>query len=221
MTDNNNIQAVNNAESSLDESKNTLDACPHCGAATGSFSVAEIAAQAAASAAAAATAAAASAALTQSGSSPKVADDPRLAALASSSGTVPTKSEADTTLTKWEQDTYRDILSNVNNTLRFQIQLAVPILAGCVTALNMVPPQEHQEFLNNYDRWVFCPVLLSMAVSYYGLELHWGMQKGRPTDDHESLTRLVRKKYALVHSAILLQALGLLLLFIFVLLEYK
>ncbi len=80
-------------------------------------------------------------------------------------------------LTKWEQDTFRDIINNVNNTLRFQIQLAVPILAGCVTSLNIVPPQEHQEFLNLYDRWVFIPVVLSMGVAYHGLEIHWGIDK--------------------------------------------
>lgn len=214
MADNDRIQGAPEIDSSDD--KSILDSCPHCGAATGSFSVADIAAQAATVAAAAA----ATVALSQSGSSGKPADDTSLR-LASSSGSVPTKTEPEAGLTKWEQDTYRDIISNVNNTLRFQIQMAVPILAGCVTALNMVPPQEHQEFLNNYDRWVFCPVLLSMAVSYYGLELHWGVQRGKPTDDHEVLGKLVKKKYRMVHSAIILQALGLLLLFIFVLLEYK
>ncbi|MBX9689917.1 MAG: hypothetical protein K2X27_24615, partial [Candidatus Obscuribacterales bacterium] len=135
---------------------------------------------------------------------------------ASSKQEVPTEG-----LTKWEQDTFRDIINNVNNTLRFQIQLAVPLLAGCVTALNIMPPQEHQEFLNFFDRFVFIPVLLSMAVSYYALELHWGVSKDKPTDNVESLSRLVKKKYLMVHLAILLQGAGLVLLICFVLLEYK
>lgn len=124
-------------------------------------------------------------------------------------------------LTKWEQDTFRDIINNVNNTLRFQIQLGVPLLAGCVTALNIVPPQEHQELLNLFDKWVFIPVLLSMGVGYYGLELHWGMTKGKPTDETDSLYRLVKKKYLMVHLAILLQLAGLILLITFVVVEYK
>ncbi len=125
-------------------------------------------------------------------------------------------------LTKWEQDTFRDIINNVNNTLRFQIQLAVPILAGCVTALNIVPPQEHQEFLNNFDRFVFIPVLLSMGAAYHGLEIHWAIDsKNKPSDSVESLSKLVKRKYLMVHTAITLQAIGLILLISFVLLEFK
>jgi len=124
-------------------------------------------------------------------------------------------------LTKWEQDVFRDILNNANNTLRFQVQLAVPLLAGCVTALNIIPPQAHQELLNLLDRWVFIPVLLSMGVAYYGLELHWVAKPGDEPDNVNELTRLIRKKYDVVHTAIVLQAVGLVLLMVFVLLEYK
>lgn len=145
--------------------------------------------------------------------------------LASSAGTLPGSASMMQTqtsgLSKWEQDTFRDIINNVNNTLRFQIQLAVPILAGCVTALNLVPPQEHQEFLNNFDRWVFIPVLLSMALSYYGLEMHWVLDENKPSENVETLAKVVKRKYLMMHSAIILQALGLILLIIFVLLEYK
>ncbi len=146
----------------------------------------------------------------------------RLAAAGLASGTIIPSTAPDLDrLTKWEQDTFRDMLNNANNTLRFQIQLAVPLLAGCVTVLNILPPQAHQEFLNKCDRWVFIPVLSSMAAAYYGLELHWGVIKGRPTDNIELLSNLVRKKYQMVHLAITLQALGLILLIVFVLLEYK
>jgi hypothetical protein len=124
-------------------------------------------------------------------------------------------------LTKWEQDVFRDILNNANTTLRFQVQLAVPLLAGCVTALNIIPPQAHQELLNLLDRWVFIPVLLSMGVAYYGLELHWVAKPGDEPDNIKELTQLIRKKYDIVHTAIVLQAVGLVLLMIFVLLEYK
>lgn len=124
-------------------------------------------------------------------------------------------------LSKWEQDTFRDILNNANNTLRFQVQLAVPLLAGCVTALNIIPPQAHQELLNLLDRWVFIPVLLSMGAAYYGLEMHWTVKPGKILDNVESLTKLIRRKYDLVHLAIVLQATGLILLMVFVLLEYK
>lgn len=126
-------------------------------------------------------------------------------------------------MTKWEQDTFRDVLNNVNNTLRFQIQLGVPLLAGCITALNVVPPQEHQELLNEIDKFVFLPVLLSMGVSYYGLEWHWGFTKdgSSPTSNPADLAKLVKRKYMMVHLAILLQAMGLVLLMVFVLLEFK
>lgn len=134
---------------------------------------------------------------------------------------VPVSDPSACGLTKWEQDTFRDILGNVNNTLRFQIQLAVPLLAGCVTALNIIPPQAHQELLNLLDRWVFIPVLFSMAVSYYGLELHWVVQDGKPSDSAAMLSRLLKKKYQMMHLAVLLQGLGLVLLMVFVLLEYK
>ncbi len=40
---------------------------------------------------------------------------------------------------KREFDVFRDVLGNVNNTLRFQIQLSVTLLAACVTVLNLVP----------------------------------------------------------------------------------
>ena len=131
-------------------------------------------------------------------------------------------------MSKWEQDTFRDVLSNVNNTLRFQIQLGVPLLAGCITALNIVPPQQHHELMNEIDRFVFIPVLLSMGVSYAGLEWHWGFNKDKTipgqaqlTDKAEDLALLVKRKYLMVHIAILLQAFGLVLLMLFVLLEFK
>lgn len=126
-------------------------------------------------------------------------------------------------MSKWEQDTFRDVINNVNNTLRFQIQLGVPLLAGCITALNVVPPQEHQALLNEIDRFVFLPVLASMGVSYIGLEWHWGFTKdgSQPTSNASDLARLVKRKYMMVHLAILLQAAGLVLLMVFVLLEFK
>lgn len=124
-------------------------------------------------------------------------------------------------MSKWEQDTFRDVINNVNNTLRFQIQLGVPLLAGCITALNVVPPQLHQQLLNEIDRFVFVPVLLSMGVSYIGLEWHWGFTKDRLNDKVEDLAKLVKRKYMMVHLAILLQAMGLVLLMVFVLLEFK
>src|SRR5271155_4154028 len=40
--------------------------------------------------------------------------------------------------TKYEFDMFRDVLSNVNNTLRFQLSLNVPLLAACITVLNIV-----------------------------------------------------------------------------------
>ncbi|MBX9569792.1 MAG: hypothetical protein K2X77_12920 [Candidatus Obscuribacterales bacterium] len=126
-------------------------------------------------------------------------------------------------MSKWEQDTFRDVINNVNNTLRFQIQLGVPLLAGCITALNVVPPQEHQALLNEIDRFVFLPVLASMGVSYIGLEWHWGFTKdgSQPTSKASDLALLVKRKYMMVHLAILLQAAGLVLLMVFVLLEFK
>lgn len=126
-------------------------------------------------------------------------------------------------MSKWEQDTFRDVINNVNNTLRFQIQLGVPLLAGCITALNVVPPQEHQALLNEIDRFVFLPVLASMGVSYLGLEWHWGFTKdgSQPTSKASDLALLVKRKYMMVHLAILLQAAGLVLLMVFVLLEFK
>ena len=124
---------------------------------------------------------------------------------------------------KWEHDIFRDALSTVNNTLRFQIQMAVPLLAACVTVLNIVPPQAHQELLNELDRWVFIPAILSMVVSYHGMEKHWYLDKHltKLGDDVKELYNLVRYKYRMVHASITLQGLGLFLLMLFVLLEYK
>lgn len=78
---------------------------------------------------------------------------------------------------KLEYDLFRDVLSNVNQTLRFQISLAVPLMAACVTILNIVPPQQHQELLNNFDRWVFIPALISIGLGYHGLQRHWHVDK--------------------------------------------
>jgi hypothetical protein len=124
---------------------------------------------------------------------------------------------------KWERDVFRDVLSNVNQTLRFQIQMAVPLLAACVTVLNLVPPQSHQELLNDLDRWVFIPVLISVAIAYRGLEFHWysDSQRTKLSQDIKELYKLVKYKHRMVKMAILLQALGLVLLMVFVLLEYK
>lgn len=195
--------------SALDDK--TDDVCPHCGAVSGVFSIGSDAISSEPSS---------NLVSAEMKKVESVIEPALLGALASTTGSLPEK--AGEGLSKWDQDTFRDIISNVNNTLRFQIQLAVPILAGCVTALNLVPPQEHQDFINNYDRWVFIPVLLSMGVAYYGLELHWGMAKdNKPTDNHEVLSKLIKKKYLMMHLAIFLQALGLILLFGFVLLEYK
>lgn len=124
---------------------------------------------------------------------------------------------------RWEHDIFRDVLGNVNNTLRFQISLGVPLLAGCITVLNIVPPQAHQEFLNDIDRWVFIPALVSMVIAYRGLEFHWYTNKQHKKLDNnvQELYKLVRYKHHMVRLAIMLQGLGLILLMVFVLLEYK
>jgi hypothetical protein len=124
---------------------------------------------------------------------------------------------------KWERDVFRDVLSNVNQTLRFQIQMAVPLLAACVTVLNIVPPQAHQALLNDLDRWVFIPVIVSVMIAYRGLEFHWysNTQRTKLSQDIQELYKLVKYKHRMVKIAILLQALGLVLLMVFVLLEYK
>src|SRR6185369_17193217 len=86
---------------------------------------------------------------------------------------------------KWERDLFRDALSNVNQTLRFQMSLALPIMGAYLGILNIMPPQEHQKLLNDCDRFVFLPVLISMGVSYLGLKQHWYYDKNRtrPQDD--------------------------------------
>jgi hypothetical protein len=124
---------------------------------------------------------------------------------------------------KREFDIFRDVLGNVNNTLRFQIQLGVPLLAACVTVLNIVPPQEHQELLNELDRWVFIPALASMAIGYHGLEHHWysNPKRAKLDADINELYALVRYKHKMVRFALALQGLGLSLMMLFVLLEYK
>lgn len=126
-------------------------------------------------------------------------------------------------ISKWERDLFRDALSNVNQTLRYQISLGVPLLAACVTVLNLVPPQEHQELLNYLDKWVFIPVLVGMGVAYAGLEQWWYLdkQRSKPDDNLDSLYGIVRYKYRMVHISVFLQGLGLVLLMIFVLIEFK
>lgn len=125
---------------------------------------------------------------------------------------------------KREFDIFRDVLSNVNNTLRFQIQLGVPLLAGCVTVLNIVPPQQHQELLNELDRWVFIPAIASMVIGYRALEFHYyakAVKKRFGATDIMELYQLVRYKHRMVRYTVLCQGLGLILLMVFVLLEYK
>jgi hypothetical protein len=124
---------------------------------------------------------------------------------------------------KWERDVFRDVLSNVNQTLRFQISLAVPLLAACVTMLNIVPPQAHQELLNDFDKWVFIPALLSIGIGYLGLEKHPHTYKKstESIDNVEDLYRIIRYKNNTVRTVISLQALALVLMMSFVLLEYK
>jgi len=126
-------------------------------------------------------------------------------------------------ISKWEWDLFRDALSNVNQTLRYQISLGVPLLAACVTVLNIVPPQEHQELLNFIDKWVFIPVLAGMGVSYAGLEQWWYTDKlkGKPDESLKDLYKLVDYKYHMVHISIFLQGFGLVLLMLFVLFEFK
>lgn len=132
-------------------------------------------------------------------------------------------SEDGSGISKWERDLFRDALSNVNQTLRYQISLGVPLLAACVTVLNLVPPQEHQELLNYLDKWVFIPVLVGMGVAYAGLEQWWYLdkQRSKPDDNLDSLYSIVRYKYHMVHISVFLQGLGLVLLMIFVLIEFK
>ncbi len=122
-----------------------------------------------------------------------------------------------------ELDLFRDALSNVNQTLRFQISLAVPLLAACLTVLNIIPPQAHQEFINMLDRYVFVPVIVSICFSWHGLEHHWYHDKNRtrPLNTIEGLYTLVAYKYKMARWALGFQGLGLALLGLFILLEYK
>lgn len=125
---------------------------------------------------------------------------------------------------KWEHDIFRDALSNANQNLRFQMSLGVPLLAACVTVLNLVPPQSHQELLNNLDRWVFLPVLASIVIAFKGLEKHWYIDKKlNKLDDGniDQLYELVRFKYKMSRIALTLQGSGLILMMAFVLLEYR
>jgi hypothetical protein len=124
---------------------------------------------------------------------------------------------------KLEYDLFRDALSNVNQTLRFQISLAVPLMAACVTMLNIVPPQSHQELLNEFDRWVFLPALISIGMGYHGLERHWYLhrKKNQLVGDVDELYDLVQYKNRMVHIVLVLQAVALILMMTFVLLEYK
>ncbi|GEM_PF-1815883 len=131
--------------------------------------------------------------------------------------------DADSSISKWERDLFRDSLSNVNQNLRYQISLGVPLIGACIAVLNVVPPQAHQELLNNLDRFVFIPAVLGMAVAYAGLESWWYLdrKRTRPGDDLDSLYGLIRHKYRMMHWAICLQALALCLLMFFVICEFK
>ena len=123
---------------------------------------------------------------------------------------------------RYEFDLFRDALANVNHTLRFQLSLNVPLLAACITVLNLVPPQTHEQLLNELDRYVFIPVIVSMVLSYMGLERHRAHpQAGRIKLDLDLLYNLVRYKYKMVHRAQVFQTTALVLFILFVLLEYK
>jgi hypothetical protein len=123
---------------------------------------------------------------------------------------------------KREFDIFRDVTNNVNNTLRFQIQLSVGLLAACVTVLNIVPPQSHQEMLNDLDRWVFIPVLISMFIGYRGLEHHWySNTRHQRLPDIKGLYLMVKYKHKMIRWTLALQAFSLLVMMVFVLLEYR
>lgn len=149
-------------------------------------------------------------------------DDPTRAKSLTSSGSFDTVGMTSDEL-KREFDMFRDVLNNVNNTLRFQIQMSVPLLAACVTVLNLVPPAEHLKLLNDLDRWVFLPALLSMAIGYHGLEQHFYSNKSntRLDSDVKELYKIVRYKYRCVRWGLILQGIGVVLMMVFVMLEYK
>ena len=129
----------------------------------------------------------------------------------------------DPELIKWQHEVFRDVLSNVNETLRSQINLAVPLMAACVTILNIVPPQAHQELLNELDRWVFLPALVSIGLSYHGLQKHWYLDKrlSKLNENIEELYELVEYKDKMIHLSLAFQAIAVLLMMTFVLLEFK
>jgi hypothetical protein len=124
-------------------------------------------------------------------------------------------------LSRFEFDYCREALTNANNTLRFQISWSVPLLAACITVLNIVQPQSHQEFVHQIGRFVFILVVISVSIAYFGLQRYAPFPHGRDFSlDMDVLGGLIRFKNNMIRLAQFFQISGVVLLCLFVLLEY-
>lgn len=103
--------------------------------------------------------------------------------------------------------------------------LAGGLIAGCVTMLNFLNPSNTGpivNFVDEMDRFVFIPALISMILSYIGLEHHWNYRrrKSKPPEQMEDLYSMVSYKYRMLHAATACLIVSALLLSTFILIEF-
>ena len=125
--------------------------------------------------------------------------------------------------TEWDLGLSRDVLTNANETLRTKLGLQAGLLAGCITLLNVIPRSNGPAFLDDLDRWVFIPALISMVITYFGLQKHckYDLVKKDRMDQLKEIYAVVQFKYKMLHWSSAFLILSAVLLGTFVLAEFK
>jgi hypothetical protein len=127
--------------------------------------------------------------------------------------------------TRWELDIFLHTLYNVNDNLRLHMTISGGLMAACIGMLNVFEPGHSstvESFVNDIDRYVFIPAMLSMVISYIGLQHHWNYKKRKShgPDQMEELYALVTFKYRMLHLASVFLLISAILLGYFLVTEF-
>jgi hypothetical protein len=140
-------------------------------------------------------------------------------------GSTATAPDASFNPTRWELDLFLHTLYNVNDNLRLQMTISGGLMAACIGMLNVMAPGHATKvvgFVNDVDRYVFIPALISIVISYVGLEHHWNYsrRKAKPPEQMEELYSMVAFKYKMLHMASVFLLISAALLGAFILIEF-
>lgn len=127
--------------------------------------------------------------------------------------------------TRLEFDLFLHTLYNVNDSLRLQMTLSGGMMAACVTMLNVFGPTHTGNvvgFVDALDRYVFIPAMVSIVISYFGLEHHWNYRKrkAKPPEQMDELYSMVAFKYKMLHTASVFLVISAVLLGLFILVDF-